>query len=101
MPASTLVRCGYRCQVPEDDAVEVARFKSDGRVVRLISVISADAPFDPPEAGPGQRKEQTDAVWCSTRKSHLVFFFELANYRRLKTNHGKTSILQRKMPAKV
>jgi hypothetical protein len=62
MPASTLVRCGYRCQGLEDDAVEVTRFKNDGRVVRLISVISADAPFDPPEAWLGQRAQQNDCA---------------------------------------
>jgi hypothetical protein len=74
MPASTVVRCGYRCQDLEEDAVEVARFKNDGRVVRLISVISADVLFDPPEARL-QRDSKTIAPWNSTRVSHLVFFF--------------------------
>jgi hypothetical protein len=102
MPASTLVRCGYRCQGLEDDAVEVARFKNDGRVVRLISVISADAPFDPPETGPGQRKEQTDAVWCSTRKSHLVFFFRVGELPETENESWEdTDPPKRKMPAKV
>ncbi len=76
-----------------DDVVQIARLQNDRGPIRLEPVISAAISIYPRTTRTKEWNRQTDAAVVFHPEIPFGFFL-CANYRRPKTNHAKTSILQ-------